>query len=243
MLRIYKDDRKGATAFFRNRPLLQTLARLLAKEKKTSKIKVFFHACSIGAEPYSFGAFMFNRPRKVIIDATDIEQSFIDFAKQGVYPAQITDHMSAEEKKWFAPVGDNQILLAEKIRKKVRFLSPLSVLDPVPGKYDIVFAMNVLTYIAEEEQQKALALMAASARKMLCVTAFHPDSIKVTLEKLGFEPVLDNQQEIHNSWGDRVRPGGASPGSPEYSWVIPPYNTDCQDYTWRYCSLFRRKKN
>jgi chemotaxis methyl-accepting protein methylase len=50
MIRVYSGNNKGATAFFRNRPLLKTLSGLLAGQSPS----VLFHAASIGAEPYTF---------------------------------------------------------------------------------------------------------------------------------------------------------------------------------------------
>jgi chemotaxis methyl-accepting protein methylase len=53
MIRVYSGDSKGATAFFRNRTLLETIARLLHDQR----YRVLFHACSVGAEPYSFAIY------------------------------------------------------------------------------------------------------------------------------------------------------------------------------------------
>lgn len=239
MLRVYKDDRKGATAFFRNRPFLNTVLGLLQKETDTPS--TFFHACSIGAEPYSFAAFAKMMMLDVSIDATDIEPEFMAYAEKGVYPANVLRGMTTEEKYWFTKQKGNNVLLRDEIRRKVKFQPASSVTQPIDKQYDAVFAMNVLTYLSPDDQTLAIVNMAKSARKFMCVTAFHPDQIKSDMEFAGFEPVEKNQEEIHNAWGDRIREGGAEAGTPAYSWVIPPYNTDAPDYNWRYCAIFKRR--
>lgn len=239
MLRVYKGDKKGATAFFRNRVFLETVIGLLRAVGDAPG--VLFHACSIGAEPYSFAAAAQAAGLDVAIDATDIEPDFIKAAQTAVYPARITERMTDGEKRWFDPAGQGQVALSVLVREAVRFLPARSLADPLEDTYDAVFAMNVLTYLTPSAQTSAIATMAKSAKTYLCLTAFHPDTIKADIEAAGFEPVMENQAEIHNAWGDRVRAGGAQPGTPEYSWVVPPYNTDRDDYEWRYGAIFRRK--
>jgi chemotaxis methyl-accepting protein methylase len=239
MLRVYKGDKKGATAFFRNREFLNTIISLLKAEGLAAPA-VFFHACSIGAEPYSFAATAKASAFDVAIDATDIEPDFISHAQKAVYPADILGGMLDDEKQCFEVTGQGEIKLRDDLRASVNFVPAQSITAPLAKSYDAVFAMNVLTYLPPKLQTEAIATMAKSARKYLCVTAFHPDQIKADMEAAGFAPVLDTQAAIHNAWGDRVRPNGARAGTPEYSWVVPPYNTDAADYCWRYCAIFGR---
>lgn len=51
MIRAYNDGHKGATAFFRNRPFLDTFFSIL-KSRCAGRIKILVHASSVGAEPY-----------------------------------------------------------------------------------------------------------------------------------------------------------------------------------------------
>lgn len=239
MLRVYKDDKKGATAFFRNRPFLNTILKLMQKESDMPS--AFFHACSIGAEPYSFIAMAKMLMLDVSVEATDIEPKFIEVAKEGIYPNAILKGMLPAEKYWFNAKRGGKTQIKDEVRRKVKFQPPASVLEPLSKEYDTVFAMNVLTYLSPEEQTIAIVNMAKSARRYLCVTAFHPDQIRSDMEFAGFEPVPTAQEEIHNAWGDRVREGGAEPGTPGYSWIVPPYNTKAVDYDWRYSAIFTRR--
>lgn len=105
VLRVYNDGHKGATAFFRNRPFLETLSRRRHCPLSTQdKVTIFVHACSIGAEPYSFALWWLHRvkpgrPNMLIeIVATDIDPEFLEFAVQGCYPQTILEGMTDEER-------------------------------------------------------------------------------------------------------------------------------------------------
>ena len=241
MMRVYKNDKIGATAFFRNRNFINLIvARLAALETKS--VNVLLQACSIGAEPYSIAAVARDRGLDIAIDTTDIEPDFLAAAQRARYPEIITNSMTASENKFFKPIEEGLVEIDAALRAMVSFLPPQSLTDPMPGTYDATLAMNVLTYLSPDDQTRAIATMAAATTHYLCLTAFHPDSIKSDIESVGFEPVMEDQALIHNAWGVRVVPGGATPGTPEYSWMVPPYNTDCDDYAWRYCAIFQRKK-
>lgn len=236
MLRVYKDDKKGATAFFRNRAFLGKIVSLL---QTLPAPHVFFHACSVGAEPYSFAATALDAGLDVAIDATDIEPDFVAAARRGSYPATITTGMTDEEKHWFQPSGDKMIVIDDVLRGQVNFLPSQSVLDPLARAYDAVFAMNVLTYLTPDAQSVAIKTMAKKAKTYLCLTAFHPDTIRADIEAAGFEPVMDQQQAIHDAWGDRIKISGIT--DENKSWAVPPYNKDSDDYAYRYGAIFKRK--
>lgn len=239
MLRVYKDDKKGATAFFRNRPFLYKLLELTSKID-ADQPEVLFHACSIGAEPYSFAATVYAMEKNVAISATDIVPDFVGAAQAGCYPKSISKNMQENEKVFFDDIGNDQIKLKDEIRERVNFLPAASLSDARDDEYDVVLAMNVLTYLTPEAQTKAIAEMASYARHYLCLTAFHPDQIQSDVEAIGFEPVEDDIEKIHNAWGDRIRPVMPEPGTPEYSWMVPKFNTETPDYKYRYCAIFKR---
>jgi chemotaxis methyl-accepting protein methylase len=75
------------TFFFRNRPELELLVRLLDQKPQGSILDVTVLACSKGAEIYSFSyAIRCARPDlKVRLRAVDIDRDVLEFAKGGVY--------------------------------------------------------------------------------------------------------------------------------------------------------------
>jgi SAM-dependent methyltransferase len=75
------------TFFFRNRPELELLIRLLEQTRRGSTLDVAVVACSKGAEVYSISySIRCARPDlEVHLHAVDIEREVLDFAEAGVY--------------------------------------------------------------------------------------------------------------------------------------------------------------
>lgn len=246
MIRAYNGVQKGATAFFRNRPFIETLFSLLQAEEG-KPIKILVHACSVGAEPYSLALWWLHKviPERpglgeIEIVATDINAEFLGFARQGSYPESVLAGMTSEEQSWFEH-ANGSVVVPEQARRLVRFLGPMSFVGGDPGEqFDAVLIMNALTYVSPAEQTVALTLCGGYTRKILAITAFHPDSVRDDMVRIGFKPVMDRHRQIHEAWGDRLSMVPISPGSPDYSWKLPPYDDTVSDYAWRFGVLFQR---
>jgi chemotaxis methyl-accepting protein methylase len=244
MLRVYNGANKGATAFFRNRPLLSTLMQELAALEQP-RVSVLVHASSIGAEPYSLALWHLAHSAssfELAIHATDIDAQFLAMAQKGEYPADLSRGLTAVEKSWFESHG-NVLRVPAAARSMVNFLPPMNFVRQRPeGHYDAVLIMNALTYVTPAEQRLAIAGAAQSSRSLLALTAFHPDSIRADIEAVNFEPVMASHQLIHESWGDRLTDNPIDPGSQEYSWRLPRYDGSRVDAAWRFGALFRRRR-
>ncbi|MEO8481658.1 MAG: CheR family methyltransferase [Acidobacteriota bacterium] len=242
MLRVYSGGSKGATSFFRNRPLLRLLMRRLAAYPGR-RITVLFHASSIGAEPYSFAMYCrmhgLAATRDLDIRATDIDPHFLEFAREARYSESILATMTDAEREQFE-IGDGWVRPVAAVRAMVHVLPPVSFVDAVFDEaFDVVFVTNAITYVSPADQTIALANIARYNRGYLVASAFHPDSIERDLRHTGYVPVQDDIEAIHESWDERRRDEPVAPGSPEYSWVLPRFSR-IEGYEYRYCALFRR---
>src|SRR2546425_5426463 len=76
-----------STFFFRNRPELELLGRLLGRASRGSSLAISVLACSKGAELYSIAWTIRSvRPDlRLRLHAVDISQDILEFAKEGVY--------------------------------------------------------------------------------------------------------------------------------------------------------------
>jgi hypothetical protein len=245
MLRVYSGEQKGATAFFRNRPLLATLTKLFENYPQ-KKINILFHACSIGAEPYSLAIQLklsgITKKYQIKIDATDLNADFVQIAKNGCYDSSVINTATAEEAKFFDKIDNNVVRVNSAIRKMVNFLAPRSFVDAkFKQQYDFVFVTNALTYVTETQQSQTIANIAGYNAKYLIVTAFHPDTIKADIIANGYEPVLENLEDIHNNWQERfLSEELLVKGKPEYSFGLTPFS-QIQDYEYKYCAVFKKK--
>jgi hypothetical protein len=242
MIRVYEGGNKGATAFFRNRAFLATLLESL-RALGRDRVRVFVHAASVGAEPYSLLLNWLHRYRDAFdleVWATDINAHFLAAARQGIYPPQVGGGLTDEERSWFVQV-DGNLVIPEQVRERVHFLPPMDfVRDEPEGVFDAVLIMNALTYVTPEAQRTAIGL-AARHTDLLALTAFHPDGIRADLEGVGFEPLLRNHEAIHQGWGDRLGNGPVDPASPDYSWKLPPYDASRPDSAYRFGAIFVRR--
>jgi hypothetical protein len=244
MLRVYNGEQKGATAFFRNRPLLQTLSDLL-QDCPSKKIRVLFHAVSVGAEVYSFAVWSMMQGLHKRFDlefvATDINQGFLDFARAARYPSAILQTMTPDEKAYFEDAGNGEVSPLETVRNMVRFLPAMSFLDPPgDGMFDIVFVLNALTYVTEDQQAEVIAQIAGYNSRYLVISAFHPDAVEGHLRQNGYSPIPDNIEAIHNGWHERIRSDiTAARGTDAYSWALQPFSRT-EGYQYRLCAIFER---
>lgn len=243
-LRPATENSIGTAAFFRNRPLFDTLLSRLKNDAGDS-YRVLFHACSIGSEVYSLVARYllqkYNGEYALTCFATDQEKDFIEYASNAQYPAVVLDGMSEDEKNFFA-IQNGYAQILSKVKSFVEFLAPsdFSVFYPT-APYDVVFLLNALVYVPAEVQEKTLENISKYNSRYLVVTAFHADTIQKDLEKNGYKPVLENQELIHESWLDRrVEMHGDVRTSQIFAdWRLPPFS-EIEEHEFRYCALFEK---
>ena len=110
--RYSKRSQSHGTFFMRNRPEMELMCRLVGQKDHGARVAISVLACSKGAEVYSIlWKLRSLRPDlKVTLQAVDISQEIVDFAKEGAYslkgPASLktVNHsgMTEEEKLiWF----------------------------------------------------------------------------------------------------------------------------------------------
>lgn len=247
-LRPVTDQRIGTTAFFRNRPLLDVVCRRLAALDRAD-IDVLFHACSNGAEVYSFLIACRNHPelrrRNVRVWATDIEPAFVAMAQNAVYPTQILAGMTPDEARHFAPHGAGNVKASVELAASVQFLPAVSFANfRTDQSFDLTFLLNALLYAPGEVQPGVFDRMGGYTRSLIVTTGFHFGSIKTDMQRIGFEPVLDQQRAIHDAWTDRRRPATSQaellPGKIFHTWSLPPFEP-IDDVEYRYCAVFESR--
>ncbi len=96
------------TFFFRNRPELDLLLRLLNQKPKGSALDVAVLACSKGAEVYSisFAIQCSRQDLNVRLHALDIDRDILEFAERGVYSFKTTNGSSALDPDSLGLVAD-----------------------------------------------------------------------------------------------------------------------------------------
>jgi chemotaxis methyl-accepting protein methylase len=221
----------GSTCFFRNRKQIDTMLQLIDDTEKSS-MKVLFHACSIGAEPYSWA--IKHRTSEYSFDldifATDACQQFLSVAIQGKYPIGVTDDMWMTEAfcfdsgDWFDPTN-KETELKHRYKAAVMFLPPMDFREELMfDTFDVVVLNNTLVYCSEAEQAKAIDAVAKYNKEFFICSGFHADTIEADLTRNGYVPVTTNMEAIYNNWAI----GGT---------VKEPFNPK---ETFKHCTIFRK---
>lgn len=147
--------------------LLQT--KLLPELSKINRpLKIWSAASSSGQEPYSIAMSILEYQQKnpgafsrgVQIVGTDISTTMLEHCKYGHYDGlAISRGLSAERKRQFFELGDNDMMKVKDNVKKLVSFKPLNLLGNfnLMGKFDIVFCRNVLIYFSPEIKTQIIA--------------------------------------------------------------------------------------
>ncbi len=112
----------NVSEFFRNKELFldleQKIKYYLRPEKNS--LKIWSAACSIGAEPYTLAIIMdrLTPNKKHTIIATDIDQTILEVAKQGVYNKNEIRNVDDNTLNKYFTKKDDKFYISEDIKKK-----------------------------------------------------------------------------------------------------------------------------
>lgn len=188
----------GVTRFFRDQEAFKLLEEKVLRELVSAKsdldtIKVWVCACSTGEEAYSI-AILLNETIEsagknidIKIFATDIDETGIEIASKGVYPASIEKDMSPHLLEKYFTRRNAQYLVSQKIRKQVVFAKHDIIKDPPFINNDLISCRNMLIYINQHLQQKIFPLLLFSLNKngyLFLGSSEHSSYIRENVEEL-----------------------------------------------------------
>ena len=152
----------GETCFFRSQPQLDALQQIIlpkiieAKAKlPIRRLRIWSAGCSTGEEPYTLSMVLQEESQSRLKDwgieilATDLNERSLAHAKNAIYGAYSTRHLTPYyRQKYFMPAGD-QLQVQPQVRNSVTF-SRLNLSDDARMTFmkslDVIFCCNVLIY-------------------------------------------------------------------------------------------------
>ncbi|CCH53952.1 chemotaxis protein methyltransferase CheR [Fibrisoma limi BUZ 3] len=165
---LYNDLLINVTTFFRDDDLMDYLGkvlfpRLIKEKAPRESIRIWVPACSTGQEAYSLAMLLLEvlgeqgTNRTIQIFATDLSEGAIAKARQGSYTrGEVMDVSPRRLQRFFTKVDDHY-----RINRNVRDLcvfAPHNLLkDPPFSRLDLVSCRNLLIYLDNVFQQKAIA--------------------------------------------------------------------------------------
>ncbi|WP_321288786.1 PAS domain S-box protein [uncultured Sunxiuqinia sp.] len=166
---LFHDFLIGVTNFFRDRDAFEKLSseiipELFSKIKKGVPIRIWIPGCSTGEEAYSiailFEEFMDTHSLngyKVQIFATDIDRNALDKARQAVYPENIAADVPEQYLQKYFTLEDKVYVVNKPLRDIIVFAEQSVVKDPPFSKVDLVSCRNLLIYMSNELQERAIS--------------------------------------------------------------------------------------
>jgi chemotaxis protein methyltransferase CheR len=161
----------GETYFFREPRALDlvcdyALAHLARAEARP--LRIWSAGCCTGEEPYSIAMTLRRRvprlpPADVTILATDLNEAFLDFAREGKYRRwSFRRSDPADLAAFFRPLADGRFEIDPQLREQIRFAG----LNLATGAYpsaatgtlamDVIFCRNVLMYFGPEQVKRVI---------------------------------------------------------------------------------------
>lgn len=159
----------GVTQFFRDPEVWETLRKkviepLILGVDKSEVIRVWSTGCSTGEEPYTLAMIFADAmktlevERQIKIFASDIDQSAVSYAANGLYSNTIEAEVpSAMLANYFVQLSDGSYQVTKELRSMVVFATHNLISDPPFSNMHLISCRNTLIYLQNPAQQKALA--------------------------------------------------------------------------------------
>ena len=159
----------NVTEFFRNPELYVDLEKQIKQEllPKSSSLKIWSAACSIGCEPYTIGIILDKiapNGRHNII-ATDIDDTILSRAKVGEYTQNEMKGVNNSDLSKYFSVKDDKYYIDSKIKSMVTFKKHDLILDNYDNGFDLIVCRNVVIYFNNDIKQEIYKKFSNSLKK------------------------------------------------------------------------------
>ncbi|MFB3853684.1 MAG: CheR family methyltransferase [Vicinamibacterales bacterium] len=155
---LYQDILIHVTRFFREPESFKALGEsvlpaLVAESRPESPIRIWVAGCSTGEELYSLAVTLFDcagdkaPDLQVQLFGTDVSETAVEYARQGIYPASIADDVPPAMLRRFFTRTDGGYRIVKSIRDRCVFARQDLTRDPPFSKLDLILCRNVLIYM------------------------------------------------------------------------------------------------
>ncbi|OEF98710.1 CheR family methyltransferase [Desulfuribacillus alkaliarsenatis] len=134
--------------------------------KTNSRPKVWSAACSTGEEPYTLAIILSELlpTSSVNVTATDIDESAISRAKNGVYVKRSLQEVPDQIVKKYFRETEQGYAISDDIKKRVTFKKHNLLADRFDTGYDLIVCRNVMIYFTDEAKDELYRKFSNSLR-------------------------------------------------------------------------------
>ncbi|MDD1632225.1 MAG: PAS domain-containing protein [Methylococcaceae bacterium] len=163
--KLFKELLINVTSFFRDTDAFEALSalalpKLFEGKPDNHELRVWIPGCSSGEEPYSIAILLkeyrekIGKAHRFQIFATDLDESAINRAREGIYPSGIAADVSPERLRRFFKLEDSQYRISKEIRETVIFATQNLIQDPPFTRVDLISCRKLLIYLNAELQKE-----------------------------------------------------------------------------------------
>ena len=156
--------------FFRDPQAFDALAKNAIKPifdrlDDNNSIRVWVVGCATGEEAYSIGILLLEESSRrgvrpaIQIFASDIDESAVATARDGLYPKAIESQVTDERLRRFFVEDGSFYRVRKELRELVLFSVHSVLKDPPFIKMDLISCRNLLIYLQRELQHQVCALL------------------------------------------------------------------------------------
>lgn len=165
---LYHDLLIGVTKFFRDTEAFAKLSKhvkdAVAKQPAHEEFRVWVAGCATGEEAYSIAvvcdeAFKaVDRKPNYKIFATDVHGGALEGAARGVYSSDSMEYVGQQRRsRYFIQESDNSFRVSADLRRHMVFARHNVVQDPPFTRMNLLTCRNLLIYLNNEAQFKAVS--------------------------------------------------------------------------------------
>ncbi|MGH8480080.1 MAG: chemotaxis protein CheB [Gammaproteobacteria bacterium] len=164
---LYQDILINVTSFFREPETFEALKTRIFPEiiegrEPNTPIRVWVPGCSTGQEAYSLAIalseFLEDKPVRPAIQifATDLSDTALSKAREGIYPENIEAEVAPERLRHFFSKEDSRYRVSKTLREMVVFARQNVASDPPFSHLDLISCRNLLIYLAPPLQKRVI---------------------------------------------------------------------------------------
>src|SRR5262245_61624338 len=166
---LYQDILIHVTRFFREPASFEALKQhvlpaALERRGDDQPIRIWVCGCSTGEEAYSLAITTFEfldeggQTTPIQLFATDVSESAIEHARNGIYPESIAADVSPERLRRFVSKADSGYRIAKRVRDVCVFARQDVTRDPPFSRLDLILCRNVLIYMGTDLQRRVMTV-------------------------------------------------------------------------------------
>jgi two-component system CheB/CheR fusion protein len=186
VVNLHNDLLIHVTRFFRESEAFEVIARdVLPSLDPTSgaPLRMWVAGCATGEEVYSLAMIVREvfgdtlDEGRVQIFGTDVGETAVGFARQGLYPVSIAEDVSPERLRRFFIKTDGGYQVTKLVRDMCVFARQDLTRDPPFSHLDLVCCRNVLIYMDTALQRKLLSMFHYALKRSGVLVLGHAESI------------------------------------------------------------------